>query len=223
MRKPSDLGFDDADFILPPLKHRQHEVEAERPPEGQLFDTPARGLREEREELRRTITERCEMAAESLADAETAVAWCYLNDESKLLTKLIDGAVEISGADSADGKEEKLIAFSRGDVRVLVTKPSIAGWGMNWQHCHRMSFFPSHSYEQYYQAVRRMWRFGQKHPVVVDVITTEGGADTLKNLQRKADAADRMFDALVKHMREGMDISRDDSHSNEMEVPAWLG
>ena len=223
MRKPSDLGFNDADFVLPPLEHREHKVEAEKAAEGKLFDTPAKGLFEEREELRRTITERCEMAAESLADAETAVAWCFLNDESKLLKKLIPGAVEISGADSTDAKEEKLMAFSRGDVRALVTKPSIAGWGMNWQHCHRMSFFPSHSYEQYYQAVRRMWRFGQKHPVTVDVITTEGGADTLKNLQRKADAADRMFDALVKHMREGMGISRDDTHRNEIEVPAWLG
>lgn len=222
MRKPSDLGFDNAAFVLPLLEHRQHVVEAETPPEDKLFDTPAKGLHEEREELRRTITERCEMAAESLSDAERAVAWCYLNDEGKLLTKLMDDAVEISGSDSADSKEEKLIAFSRGDVRVLVTKPSIAGWGMNWQHCHRMSFFPSHSYEQYYQAVRRMWRFGQKHPVLVDVVTTEGGIDTLKNLRRKAAQADKMFEALVRHMRQGTALSRDDTHNNEMEVPSWL-
>lgn len=222
LRKPSDLGFDDTGFDLPPLSHRQHVVESRRPPKDRLFNLEAVGLREEREELRRTLTERCETAAAVLSDAESAVAWCHLNDEGKLLTKLIDGAVEIAGADSADEKERKLTAFSAGEIRVLVTKPSIAGWGLNWQHCHRMSFFPSHSYEQYYQAVRRSWRFGQKEPVLVDVVTTVGGADVLRNLQRKAVQADKMFDALVAHMQDGMTIRRDDSHNNDMEVPAWL-
>jgi hypothetical protein len=225
IRKPSDLGFDDSGFELPALTHRQHVVKAQTPPTDKLFDMEARGLYEEREELRRTLPERCETAAEVLSDADTAVAWCHLNDESKALSSLIDGAVEIVGSDPADAKEEKLLAFSRGEVRVLVTKPSIAGWGMNWQHCNRMTFFPSHSYEQYYQAVRRCWRFGQKNPVTVDVVTTEGGASALKNLQRKASQADRMFDALVSHMQdaERERLRRDDTHHNEMEVPAWLG
>jgi hypothetical protein len=222
VRKPSDLGFEDGGFELPALEHREHVVEARTPPSDKLFDLPARGLREEREELRRTLVERCEMAADSLKDADTAIAWCHLNDEGDLLTKLMKDAVQIKGADSADAKEEKLLAFSRGEVRVLVTKPSIAGWGMNWQHCHRMSFFPSHSYEQYYQAVRRCWRFGQERPVTVDVVTTEGGAGTLKNLQRKAAQADRMFSALTANMRRAERIRRDDSHKDEMEVPAWL-
>lgn len=223
IRKPSDLGFEDGAFTLPPLEHREHVVEARRPPEDTLFELPVQGLREERDELRRTLTERCERAADVLADADTAVAWCHLNDESKLLTKLMDGAVEIAGSDSTEAKEEKLLAFSHGEIRVLVTKPSIAGWGMNWQHCHRMSFFPSHSYEQYYQGVRRCWRFGQKHTVEVDVVTTKGGIGALKNLQRKAAQADRMFDALTANMREAEKIRRDDSHKNNMEVPAWLG
>ena len=222
IRRPSDFGYDDDSFDLPELKHRQHVVEAHRPPEDKLFEVEAHGLQEEREELRRTLTERCEVAADTLKDADRAVAWCHLNNESALLKKLIEGAEEVKGSDSPDAKEEKLEAFTQGDIRVLVSKPSIAGWGLNWQHCHRMSFFPSHSYEQYYQAVRRCWRFGQKNPVTVDVVTTKGGERVLKNLQRKSAQADQMFDSLVSHMKEAAAIYRDDTHNNEMEIPAWL-
>lgn len=221
-RRPSDLGFSDDGFDLPPLEHRQHVVEARVVRDGQLFDLPAQGLHEEREEQRRTITERCEKAAEVLDGDELGIAWCHLNDEGRLLANLIPGAVEVAGSGPADAKEEKLAAFSRGEIRVLVTKPSIAGWGLNWQHCHRMTFFPSHSYEQYYQAVRRCWRFGQKQPVTVDVITTEGGANVLANLQRKADAADAMFAALVAHMRDAADVNPDVHYDQEVQVPAWV-
>jgi SNF2 family DNA or RNA helicase len=138
------------------------------------------------------------------------------------LAKLIDGAVEVKGSDDPDAKEDTLRAFSRGEVRVLVTKPSIGAWGLNWQHCNRMTFFPSHSYEQYYQAVRRCWRFGQIRPVTVDVVTTEGGAKALENLQRKADQADRMFAALVRHMRDALSIRRSNIYDREVEVPEWL-
>lgn len=220
-RKPSDMGFADDGFILPELVHRQHVVKARTLREGTLFDMPATGLHEEREELRRTLVERCERAAEVLSDADTAVAWCQLNDEGNLLAKLIPGAVEVSGSDAPEAKEEKLIAFSRGQIRVLVTKPVIGAWGLNWQHCHRMTFFPSHSYEQFYQAVRRSWRFGQEHPVTVDIITTEGGANALKNLQRKATQADRMFDALIAHMQRAMSVSRSTDYPTPVEVPAW--
>jgi hypothetical protein len=222
MRRPSDLGFDDTGFDLPALNYREHVVEArERHPE-RLFDMPATGLQEEREEQRRTIAERCERAADLLADADSAVAWCQLNDEGDRLTKLIDGAVQIKGSDDADVKEEALLAFSRGEVRVLVTKPIIGAWGLNWQHCNRMSFFPSHSYEQYYQAVRRSWRFGQKRDVLVDIVTTEGGANALANLQRKAAQADAMFEALTAHMHDALAIRRSDPFEEEVEVPAWL-
>ena len=222
LRKPSDLGFEDDGFRLPPLEHRQHIIASATRPEGTLFDFPALGIREERDESRRTIRERCEQVAELLADAESAVAWCYLNPEGDLLAKLIPGAVQVSGSDSLEAKEEALIAFSRGDIRVLVTKPIIGAWGLNWQHCHRMTFFPSHSYEQYYQAVRRSWRFGQKYPVLVDIVTTEGGRNALDSLQRKATQADRMFDALVGHMNDALHIDRSRRYETQVEVPAWL-
>lgn len=138
-----------------------------------------------------------------------------------MLTHLIDGAVEVSGSDSVDAKEEKLAAFTRGEIRVLVTKPKIGAWGLNWQNCHRMTYFPSHSYEQWYQAVRRMWRFGQQHNVTVDVITTEGGSRILANLQRKAAQADAMFTALTEHMNAARDIDQY-QYNNAMEIPTWL-
>ena len=221
IRKPSDYGYDDGGFHLPALTVREHLVHASAPREGTLFDVPAVGLREEREENRRTLNERCEAAAAALQDAESGVAWCHLNDESSALARAIPGAVEVSGSDSPEVKEEKLRAFSDGDIRFLVTKPSIGAWGLNWQHSHRMTYFPSHSYEQWYQAVRRMWRFGQTEPVVVDVITTEGGRNVLANLQRKSDQADSMFTALVQHMNNARDIDRA-SYDNPVEVPAWL-
>ena len=222
IRKPSDYGFDDSGFILPDLNLRTHLINPRHAHPDRLFDVPAIGLSEEREERRRTIEERCEMAAQVLDDAKVAVAWCHLNDESALLTKLIPGAIEVSGSDSPDAKEEKLRAFSDGEIRVLVTKPVIGAWGLNWQHCHRMSFFPSHSYEQYYQAVRRCWRFGQKEVVTVDIVTTPGGAEALNNLKRKADQTERMFAELVAHMNEAQRIARSLEFTNKMEVPSWL-
>lgn len=221
MRRPSDLGFSDAGFDLPPLETRQHLVETVTPREGQLFDLPAVGIHEEREESRRTITERCDKAAELLADADSGVAWCQLNAEGDRLTSLIAGAVQVSGGDSPDAKEEKLLAFSRGEIRVLVTKPIIGAWGLNWQHCNRMTYFPSHSYEQWYQAVRRSWRFGQTRPVTVDLITTEGSEHALKNLERKRHAAERMFDRLVAHMVDALTIGGTQHFDKEVELPAW--
>lgn len=220
IRKPSDFGFDDRQFVLPELIERTRVIEPSRVADGCLFDVPAFGLSEEREEIRRTMTERCEAAAAALGGAETGVAWCHLNDESTLLTKLIPGAVELTGSDSPYEKEEKLTAFSRGEIRFLVTKPKIGAWGLNWQHAHRMTYFPSHSYEQYYQAVRRMWRFGQQHPVEVDIITTPGGKRVLRNLQRKADQADEMFSSLVAHMNDAL-AATTVRYDREMELPAW--
>lgn len=222
IRKPSDYGYDDAGFDLPDLIQRTHIVEAAAPREGTLFDVPAIGLSEEREEARRTLTERCEVAAAALADADSGVAWCHLNDESSLLTKLIDGAVEVTGSDTPDVKEEKLRAFSANEIRVLVTKPVIGAWGLNWQHCHRMTYFPSHSYEQFYQAVRRSWRFGQTQPVVIDVVTTKGGENVLRNLNRKAEQADRMFGALIEHMNAALTVQRTTDYTDRIEVPTWL-
>jgi len=223
IRKPSDYGYDDGGFTLPALTTREHVVEARQVKEGALFDVPAYGLQEEREENRRTLTERCERAADLInSEGGAAVAWCHLNDESTALARLIDGAVELTGSASPDEKEEALLAFSRGDVRALVTKPVIGAWGLNWQHAHHMTYFPSHSYEQYYQAVRRMWRFGQRSEVVVDVVTTEGGRNVLANLQRKSEAADLMFDQLIAHMNDALKVQRRNDYHDTIEVPPWL-
>lgn len=221
MRRPSDLGFSDERFALPELEVRQQIITPSRPADGTLFDVPAYGLREEREEARRTLTERCEAAAAALEDADRAVAWCHLNDESSLLARLIPGAVKVAGSDSVEAKEEKLSAFTRGEIRALVTKPRIGAWGLNWQHCHRMTYFPSHSYEQWYQAVRRSWRFGQQHAVQVDVIATKGSVNVLSNLQRKSAQADAMFTALVRHMNDSQAVTGK-SYDRPVEVPAWL-
>jgi hypothetical protein len=221
-RRPSDLGFPDDGFVLPDLVQRSHVVEARVSREGTLFDVAASSLNEEREEARRTLTERCEKAAALLEDANPGVAWCQLNAEGELLAKLIGGAVELTGSASPEEKEEILGAFSRGEIRVLVTKPSIGAWGLNWQHCRQMTFFPSHSFEQFYQSVRRCWRFGQQHPVAVDIITTPGGANILRNLRRKSAQADRMFDELTRNMRDALTVSRDQTYEHSVEVPAWL-
>lgn len=222
VRRPSDLGFEDDGFDLPLLEIREHVLKARTQREGTLFDSPAVGLHEEREEARRTIGERCEMAAALLADADPGVAWCHLNAEGDLLTKLIPGAVQLAGSETPDAKEEKLAAFSRGEIRVLVTKPKLGAWGLNWQHCHRMTYFPSHSYEQWYQAVRRAWRFGQKEEVVVDMVTTEGGVKAFHNLKRKADAADKMFEALTAHMRNALAVDRTQTYNQKVTVPSWV-
>ena len=221
IRRPSDYGHDDTGFHLPELREQLRVVASSTPRTDTLFDGPAIGLAEERAELRRSLPDRCELAAELLTDADAAVAWCHLNDESALLTRLIDGAVEVTGSDTPEAKEEKLAAFTRGEIRVLVTKPSIGAWGLNWQHAHRQTYFVSHSYEQYYQAVRRMWRFGQTAPVTVDVIASEATQGILANLQRKATQADQMFDALLTHMTDAMRVQRTIHHDHQLELPPW--
>lgn len=224
IRRPSDLGFADDKFILPKLIEREHLVTLREPAPGQLFILAARDLREQREERRRTIKQRCEKVAELVNDTgKPFLSWCHLNDEGRLLDQLIPDAIEISGRDSDDAKEEKFLAFISGQVRGLITKPKIGAWGLNMQHCAHTTFFPSHSYEQFYQGVRRFWRFGQTQPVTVDIVTTEGEAAVMQNLQRKSQAADRMFSILVEHMNEAIYIDRNSLHFTEQEsIPAWL-
>jgi hypothetical protein len=222
-RKPSDMGFSDDAFILPPLNVRSHIVKAERPRDGYLFDVPAVGLQEQRADLRNTLTERVGMVAELINTHDRpAVAWCNLNSEGKMLARSIRGAVEVCGDDSDEQKEESFTGFIDGKFRVLVSKPSIAGLGLNLQHCAHETFFPSHSYEQYYQAVRRCWRFGQKNPVTVDMIATDGQADVLKNLERKTRAADAMFTQLVGMMYKELKIERTNEYTKKGSVPSWM-
>jgi superfamily II DNA or RNA helicase len=223
LRKPSDLGYDDDKFNLPPLTETEHLIEANTTRDGMLFDLPASGLWEEREEMRRTIAERCEFAA-NVANSTTdpVVVWCHYNDEGDALTRAIPDSEQVKGSDSPEKKESRLAAFGSGDLRVLVTKPKIGAWGLNWQHCNRMIYFPSHSYEQYYQAVRRCWRFGQERPVTVDIVTTEAGSNIMENLKRKSDKASEMFASLVAHMNDAITIDSARTFSNTEEIPAWL-
>lgn len=223
IRKPSDFGFEDKGFILPPLIEKDHLIDTRTLAPGMLFSLPAVGLAEQREERRRTIQERCEKAAELTNETgKPALVWCHLNDEGDLLADLIDGAEQVSGGDSDEEKEEKFTAFSSGELRVLITKPKIGAWGLNFQHCNHVTFFPSHSFEQYYQGVRRCWRFGQTKPVTVDVITTEGEKEVMKNLQRKALAADKMFSDLVAQMNNAVRIDRGIKFTKPEEIPLWL-
>jgi len=223
VRRPSDIGFDDTRFVLPALREVEHVVETDTCAPGMLFALPAVGLDEQREERRRTMGERCERVAALVnGTGQPALVWCHLNDESDRLADLIPDAVEVSGADSDDKKEGKLLDFAEGRARVLITKPKIGAWGLNYQHCNHITFFPSHSFEQYYQGVRRCWRFGQTRPVTVDIITTEGDRGVLRNLQRKAGQADKMFSNLVAQMNAAQAIDRASQFTKTQELPQWL-
>jgi hypothetical protein len=221
IRKPSDLGFDDRDFILPPMVESEHIVESG-VRDGDLFAMPALNLHEEREERRITIKQRCERAAELVTGSRSSVSWCQLNAEADMLADLIDGAEQISGADKDERKEELFNAFRHGELKHLVTKPKIAAYGLNWQHCAKMTYFADHSFEQYYQAVRRLWRFGQTQTVEVDTITTQSLIGVTKNMKRKITQAETMFQMMVDQMNDALKVNRYKDHTTNQEVPSWL-
>ncbi|WP_273704136.1 helicase C-terminal domain-containing protein, partial [Candidatus Accumulibacter vicinus] len=223
VRRPSDLGFDDARFVLPELRVVEYVVETETVADGFLFALSAVGLDEQREERRRTLKERCARVADLVnPTGQPALVWCHLNDEGDQLEDMIPDSIQVSGADSDDKKEGKLLDFAEGRARVLITKPKIGAWGLNYQHCNHITFFPSHSFEQYYQGVRRCWRFGQERPVTVDIVTTEGERGVLRNLQRKAEQADKMFSNLVAEMNAAQAIDRASVFTKTQELPQWL-
>ena len=201
LRKPSDLQHDDEGFILPKLTVHEHITNA-KAPEDSLFVVTAKTLDERRKARKASVMERVNRAAEIANSVEgQCLVWCDLNYESDMLKKAIPGAVEVKGSDDRDYKEQAMLGFSAGDVRVMVTKPSIAGHGMNWQTCCNMIFVGlSDSFEQYYQAVRRCWRFGQTKPVHVHVVISEAEGAVKENIQRKEREASRMFDEIVEHM-----------------------
>ena len=220
-RMPSDLGFSDKGFKLPALNERDHIIDPQAP-EGMLFNVPALGMQEERIERRRTMTERCELVADLVKHDRPAVVWCHMNDEADRLEKMIPDAKQIAGRTPDDEKVNRYQAFADGSLRVLVLKPKLGAWGLNWQHCNHVVTFPSHSYEQYYQSVRRCWRFGQKRPVTLDVVSTTGEIRVLGNLRRKAERATKMFESITAAMSQASRIARDDQYTKKVEVPAWL-
>jgi hypothetical protein len=221
MRKPSDYGFYDGDFILPDLIIKESIVENTRPFDGYLFPIEAITMKDQQLERKNTVNERCEKVAELVDHDRPAVVWCHYNPEGDLLQKIIPGSKQVKGSQKDEEKESIFDDFSSGNLRVLITKPKIGAFGMNWQHCNHTTFFPSHSFEQTYQGIRRFWRFGQTQDVTVDIITTKGELGVLKNLKRKAEAAEKLFDMLIFSMNNSLQIEKR-VIDTEMEVPSWL-
>ena len=234
LRKPSDLGYDDAGYDLPPLREVQHTATVPYEPNmetGLLFPMEAQGLGERIKARRGSIDQRVQMAIDLTPTDRPFVWWCNLNGESDAITRGIAGAVEVRGSDDDVDKEQKLVDFSEGRIRVLVTKPSIAGHGMNWQHCADTGFVgASDSFEQTYQAIRRFWRFGQTKPVNVHFIAAEIEGAVVANYRRKEADADRMASAMVRHMADisshavrGIERTRPDYDPQmTMIIPNWM-
>jgi len=201
MRKPAGIGFSDKGYSLPKLHEIQTIVRNDSPlivnNQYSLFNKQAQNFFEIKAEVRQTINSRCEKAVSKLSDCEIGIYWVNLNDEAKIIKGLDKDSIEISGSMSIDKKEEILTAFSNSEIKKLITKTSITAFGLNWQHCNRMAYFPTFSYEQYYQAVRRLWRFGQKNEVTVDLILSDGQTKVMNSLLIKKQKARTMFEKLA--------------------------
>ena len=233
---PSDLGYDGSDFVLPPLRIVEHIVETaeKQDRDGQmlLFAETTQTLNERRAARRDSLGDRVAEAARiANGTDEQVLVWCDLNAESEALSQAIHGAVEVKGSQTPEYKESAMNGFTTGENRVLVSKPSIAGWGMNWQQCHEMIFVGlSDSFEAYYQAVRRCWRFGQTKPVTVHIVISDAEGCVKDNVERKQSDAKRLTAELVRHTKEILkaEIQKTTRMSEtyitveRMEVPAWL-
>ena len=204
IRKPSDLGYSDDSFTLPPKQMHHHTVDADNHDTDMLFAMEARTLQERLAARRNTVERRADKVADLVnGSSQPWLIWCNLNSESQTVVKMIPGAVEVTGSMTPEAKTDAMNAFSAGDIRVLVTKPKIAGFGMNWQHCNNMAFLGlNDSWESYYQAVRRCWRFGQKNEVNVHIVTADIEGAVVSNIARKEKDAERMAAYMVDHMSE---------------------
>lgn len=224
VKRPSDLGYSDKGYELPALHVNKHTVSNERTwcIDGQsaLFAMPAKSMTEVREEQKLTVSERCEKAFE-LADGKTSVYWCNLNEESSLLSELDSDAVEIIGGMSIDQKEEILVSFANGHIKRLITKAKMTSMGLNWQHCNHTVFFPTWSYEQYYQAIRRFWRFGQKKEVTCDMVISEGQERVMEALEQKTQKAIELYGNLVAAANQDFSISAKEFNQT-VQIPEFL-
>lgn len=224
VKKPSDLGFSDDRYHLPELVTNQHTIQNDQQmcvdDQFSLFALEAKRMNEVREEQKLTITGRCEKAV-NLAEGKTSVYWCNLNEEGSLLSKLDSEAVEIVGGMSIDKKEEILVSFARGEIKRLITKAKMTGMGLNWQHCNHTVFFPTWSYEQYYQAIRRFWRFGQKSEVVCDMVISEGQGRVMRALQEKTQKAIELYGNLVAAANKDFQFTVKPFDKN-VELPTFL-
>lgn len=215
LRNPADIGFDGNRYILPQLHYHEHVVETDAIGD-ELFSRPAQTMLERRKAQRDSIEARCRALAE-IAQSEPDepwLIWTHLNDEAQLLSELIPGSVNVQGADSPESKAKNLMAFAHGEIRVLISKPKIAGFGMNWQHCARMAFVGlDDSFEKFYQAVRRCYRFGQKREVVVHIFTAENEGQILLNIKRKELQHHAMSENMIEHMRDIMNAELQGQHN----------
>jgi len=200
MRKPSDLGFSDDNYILPELLTNYHYVKNDKNwiINGQrlMFGIVAKTMTEVREEQKMTTEKRCEKATELTQDKETSVIWCNFNYEGDLLESMDKEAYQIKGSMKLEQKEDLLLSFANGDIKKLITKPKITSFGLNWQHCNHTVYFPTWSYEQYYQAIRRFYRFGQKRDVTVDLVLSDGQKRVVDALEYKKDKAIKLYNSL---------------------------
>ncbi|MFA6664745.1 MAG: DEAD/DEAH box helicase [Lachnospiraceae bacterium] len=230
IRNPDDLGFDGSRHKLPPIVYHSHVVETT--PEGALFAEPAQGLQDRNKARKSSVDDRVAKAAEIANSMNGQVlVWCHLNEESEKLTAAIRDAVEVKGSDKPEHKTDSLIGFARGDIRVLVTKPKIAGFGLNFQNCHQMIFVGlSDSWESYYQAIRRCWRFGQKERVHVHIVSADTEGAVVENIRRKDQQNNVLGQKMVEHMKTMMDreifsaaTTKTEYNANQkMELPQWL-
>lgn len=225
MRKPSDLGYSDALHNLPDLHEVETIIRNENPlainGQTSMFALPAQNFFEIKAEVRSTIKQRCEMAVEKASKHDISVYWVNLNDEADLISKLDKDTKEVKGKMNVDEKEEILLAFSNGEIKKLITKTSITAFGLNWQHCNHTTYFPTYSYEQYYQAIRRFWRFGQKRNVFVDLILSDGQTRIMESLMVKKDKAINMFENLAKQTNADFKIIRKD-FDKAIKLPNFL-
>jgi hypothetical protein len=224
VKMPSDIGFSDERYKLPELIVNSNVVRntSLMEEDGQLllFANRAKNMTEVRKEQRATIDLRCQKAVE-LAKDKTSVYWVNLNDEGDIINKLDPDAVQIKGAMSIDKKEEILIDFAEGKIKRLITKAKMTGMGLNWQHCNHSVFFPTWSYEQYYQAVRRFWRFGQQKPVTIDLVTSDGQERIIETLKQKTQKARDLYENLVKNVNSEFNHEYKEFNKN-VKLPSFI-
>ena len=224
VKKPSDIGFSDEGYELPPLITNKHMVHNAKTwcigNQESLFSMPAKSMTEVREEQKLTVKDRCEKAVE-LAFGKNSVYWCNLNEESSLLNQLDSKSVEIVGGMDIDKKEELLIAFANGEIERLITKAKMTSMGLNWQHCNHTVFFPTWSYEQYYQAIRRFWRFGQKKEVTCEMVVSEGQERVIEALEQKMQKAIQLYGNLVAAANRDFSITTKD-FNKDIQLPEFI-
>lgn len=225
MRKPSDFGYSDDRHILPNLFENETVIRNKNPlsinGQGSIFTLPAQNFFEIKAEVRATINERCEEAVLKAKDHDTTVYWVNLNDEADIISKLDKNTYEVKGKMNIDEKEDILMSFSNGEIKKLITKTSITAFGLNWQHCNHTTYFPTYSYEQYYQAIRRFWRFGQKRDVFVDLILSDGQTRIMESLMAKKDKAVNMFENLTKQTNSTFE-SKNKGFDKKIKLPTFI-